>query len=333
MSWGWVMTTPKSVTASTSRRKSRTSRTFQGKTQALADALVESIQGLRDYWPLTVRQVYYQMVAGLVVENNVGQYKRVSDILNTLRVNGTVPWSAIEDRTRRTIDKRGHEDHISWLQSQFEFFADYKIYGRCLVQDQDIYVEVTTEKDALSSIMEDAIWCYCTRLNVIRGQNSASLQHKIAENFKRAVERGQKPVLLHFGDLDPSGVAIPKAMKRTFLDDHGVDVDVRRVALTPEQVKQYHLPSDPDAAKKTDSNYKSFVYEYGEGQHAVELDALHPQDLRDLLRSTLKSTYDMESFNAEAERELQEREIIKSVRRETEDFLVERFPHIFGGAR
>ncbi len=327
------MSTPKSVTASTSQRKSRTSRTFHGKTQALADALVESIQGLRDYWPLTVRQCYYQMVAGLVIENNVGQYKRVSDVLATLRVNGTVPWSAIEDRTRRTIEKRGREDHITWLREQFEGFANYKHYGRCLVQDQDVYVEVTTEKDALSSIMEDAIWIYCTRLNVVRGQNSASLQHKMAENFKRAIERGQKPILLHFGDLDPSGVAIPRAMKRTFRDDHGVDVDVRRVALTPEQVRQYNLPSDPDAAKKTDSNYKAFVAEYGPGQHAVELDALHPQDLRDLLRAALCQTYDMESFNANAERELQEDEIIKSVRRATEDFLVARFPHIFGGVR
>lgn len=327
------MAAPKSVTASTSRRKCRTSRTFQGKTQALVDSLVNSIQELREYWPLTVRQVYYQMVAGLVIENNVGQYKRVSDVLNTLRVNGTVPWLAIEDRTRRTIEKRGHEDHVSWLRDQFKGFANYKWYGRCLVQDQGIYVEVTTEKDALSSIMEDAIWIYCTRLNVIRGQNSASLQHKMAENFKRAIDRGQKPVLLHFGDLDPSGVAIPKAMKRTFLEDHGVAVDVRRVALTPEQVEKYRLPSDPDAAKKTDANYKSFVSEYGEDQHAVELDALHPQDLREVLRSTLRDTYDMESYNANAERELQEHEIIKSVRRETEDFLTARFPHIFGGAR
>lgn len=327
------MSTPKSVTASTSRRKSRTSRTFHGKTQGLVDALVKSIHELLDYWPLTVRQVYYQMVAGLVIENNVSQYKRVSDVLATLRVNGTVPWDAVEDRTRRTIDKRGKEDHTSWLRDQFKAFANYKYYGRCLVQDQDIYIEVTTEKDALSSIMEDAIWIFCTRLNVIRGQNSASLQHKMAENFKRAIARGQKPVLLHFGDLDPSGVAIPKSMKRTFMDDHGVDVDVRRVALTPEQVEKYRLPSDPDAAKKTDANYKAFVAEYGEDQHAVELDALHPQNLRDVLRAALRDTYDMEAITANAEREAQEHEIIKEVRRETEIFLAGRFPHIFGGAR
>ena len=326
------MTTPKSVTASTSRRKCRTSRTFQGKTKILADALVNSVHELRDYWPLTVRQCYYQMVAGLVVENNVGQYKRVSDLLNTLRHQELVPWSAIEDRTRRTIEKRGYEDHVAWLKDQFKGFANYKHYGRCLVQDQDVYVEVSTEKDALASIMEDAIWLYCTRLNVIRGQNSASLQHKMAERFKAARKNGQTPILLHFGDLDPSGVAIPKAMKRTFLDDHGVEVDVRRVALTPEQVEKYILPSDPDAAKKTDPNYNAFISEYGPGQHAVELDALHPQDLQDVLRTALGQTYDMEAYNANAERELYEYNIIKAVRRDVARFLSERFPEIFGDA-
>jgi hypothetical protein len=61
------------------------------KNRSLADSLVTEIEDLRDYWPLTVRQAYYQMVARLVVSNNQSQYKRVSRVLVTLRENDLIP--------------------------------------------------------------------------------------------------------------------------------------------------------------------------------------------------------------------------------------------------
>jgi hypothetical protein len=76
----------------------------------IVPALLRIVIELRDYWPLTVRQIYYQGVAQRVFANRLGNYKKTSDILTTLRREDLLPWHAIEDRTRRTIDKRGVPD-------------------------------------------------------------------------------------------------------------------------------------------------------------------------------------------------------------------------------
>lgn len=304
---------------------------FYKKRSGIADEITKTIFELDDYWPLTVRQVYYQLVAKLIIENALSEYKKTSQILVKLRENEVVPWHAIEDRARRTTAKRGQTNVSSFIQWQFETFLDPSGYGRCYVQGQSVYAEMSTEKDALSSVIEDAVWGYCTRLNIVRGQTSASMIEKMSQRFTEAAARGQRVVLLHLGDLDPSGVAIPKAIKRNLLERHDVDVDVVRVALNPEQVRQYGLPENPESAKPKDPNFKAWLKEYGPDQAAVELDAIHPKELQKIVRDALSGVYDMHSFNAEIQKELEERKLLKTMRRETIGFLSKRFPEYFEG--
>ena len=307
----------------------RTSTNFRAANRAIADELVRAIYELREYWPLTVRQAFYQMVARLVVPNSKAEYKKISDILLKLRRQGRVPWSAIEDRTRRTTEKRGHSDYATWLRDQLNYFADARCYGRCYVQDQDVYVEVSTEKDALASIVEDVTWKFCTRLNIVRGQNSGSFQQVMAERFKRAEAQGQRPILIHVGDFDPSGVAIPKSMAKSFREDHGVEVEVIRAALNPDQIIEHQLPAKHDAAKQTDPNYKEWLRLYGEDQVAVELDALHPKTLQDIVSSALSDVLDMSSMEIHKRIEAEEYGKIRRIKVAVEDFLASEFPDVF----
>ena len=303
-------------------------RLFKGNNRALATAIVEIVQGMREYWPLTVRQVFYQAVSRLIIENDQSQYRRVSTVLVKLREEDLLPWVAIADRTRRTIDKRGMPNLRAFVEDQWESFLNWKYYGRCYIQNQDIYVEVATEKDALASILEDAIWEYCTRLNIVRGQVSATMVNNMAERFDRAVMLGKRPVLVHFGDLDPSGVSIPKALQRNLRDRHGIEVELIRAALNPEQIGTYGLPEMFDAAKKADPNYRTWLKQYGPHQSPVELDALHPRDLTALAQSTLESLYDMTAVQAEKETEHEERHLLRSMSREVWDFMSARWPEV-----
>lgn len=325
------MTTPKSVTASVSRRKPSAERTFYSRKQALTDQIVPIVRELHQYWPLTVRQVYYQAVARHIVKNNKARYNDIIEILGMYRKKGIIPWEAIEDRSRYTIEKRGVPDWQTFIRDQLKYFANPAAYGRCYVSGQTVYVEVSVEKDALSSVIGDAVWMKCTRVDIVRGQASGDIVYKMAERFKAAIMQGQKPILMHFGDLDPSGVSIPKAMKRSFLEDHGIDVDVRRVALTPEQVEHYRLPEDFDAAKKNDPNYKTWIEEYGECQAAVELDALHPKDLADIATKALEDTYDADFMDENKAIEAEERQKIQRYRDRIMQVTYEEFPEIFGG--
>lgn len=304
---------------------------FKGKNRELAAELIAIIGELRDYWPLTVRQTYYQAVSRLLIANKQSEYRKVSRLLTTLRRHDLLPWHAIEDRTRSTTVKRGMTNVGEYIQSEAQSFLNPDYYGRCYIQDQSVYVEVATEKDALSSIMSDAVWYFCTRLNIVRGQVSATMVNAMAERFDKAVMLGKRPVLLYLGDLDPSGVAIPKALIRNMEAWHSVEVELIRVALNPDQVAAYALPVSLDAAKQDDPNYKAWLAEYGR-QAPVELDALHPRDLTAITTAALESVYDMSSVDAHKAKEREERELLKQMRARVQDFIAAEWPEVFHDA-
>ncbi len=176
---------------------------FRSRNRALARDLVSIIDELIEYWPLTVRQVYYQCVARQLIANWLPEYQRVSKTLSTLRREQLVSWDAIEDRTRRTTEKRGVSDLQDFIKEQSEYFLDWRYYHRCRVQEQEIYIEAAIEKDALSSIVEDVLWPYCTRLNVVKGQVSATMVRDMAMRFGAAYRNGQRPVLLFLRGSGP----------------------------------------------------------------------------------------------------------------------------------
>jgi len=297
-------------------------RLFRGETKSvLVPAIIAIVDEMREYWPLTVRQLYYQLVSKLTIPNALKYYQKVSRVGAAMRRHEIIPWASIEDRTRRTIDKRGISDVQAFVNEQMESFLDYRYYHRCYVQNQDNYVEVAVEKDALSSILSEAIYFYCTRLNIVKGQVSATMLNDMAERFERAVFNGQNPILLYLGDFDPTGIAIPESIQRDLWEYHGVEVELRRVGLNPEHIKQYNLPESFDAAKPSDPNYRKFINRFG-SIPPTELDALHPRDLTALIQQALEAVLDMSDIDRQ--KNVEERERIQ-LRRAKQDFA--RFGH------
>jgi hypothetical protein len=72
--------------------------TIHAKTAGLID---ETAWVLAAHHPMTVSQVYYQLVSRQVIENNRSQYQAVSKALVRARQDGIIPWKWIEDRLRR----------------------------------------------------------------------------------------------------------------------------------------------------------------------------------------------------------------------------------------
>ncbi len=284
---------------------------FRGRTRNIANEIIRTIADLKEYQPLTVRQVYYQLVAREVIPNSDNEYRTISRVLTKLREEHLVSWGAIEDRSRRMIEKRGISDLESHLIDNMEYL--FNRYNRCLVQNQENYVEVWTEKDALAGIIERAVWMFCCRVVVCRGQVSATFLNEYSERAEYAIKRGQNPIILYFGDLDPTGMRIPVTVKKKIWDRHDVNVHVERIALQPEQVHQYKLPFNPDATKKDDPNYKWYC-EQGLKDYSVELDALHPEDLIQMIRNGLESYLDMEDMAEQKRIQQREREILQRLK-------------------
>ena len=80
------------------------------------------------------------------------------------------------------------------------------------------------------------------------------------------------------------------------------DIYFERIAVTPEQINDWDLPTRP--AKKSDTRSKGF------GEISVELDAIEPNQLRTLVQETIEQHLPQEQFEVLKAAEESEREII-----------------------
>ena len=254
------------------------------KTLAL---LNEAGQILAAHHPMTVRQVYYQLVSRQVIENARSQYQAVSNLLVDARKNGDVPWEWIEDRLRRPRA-------VAMWSGLTDFWATVKeSYRRDVWSGQSRYLECWLEKDALSGIFEDLLSDYGVTLNVGRGydgwdsiKNAAMRQFVLDEVKHRYFERST--TILYFGDFDPSGEDMVRSL-RDRLAFFGIFPEIVKCALTLDDITAYNLP--PDFTKATDSRRAAFVAKYGD--ISVELDALPIDVLQERIRNEVAARMDL----------------------------------------
>jgi hypothetical protein len=286
-----------------------------------SETVREVLDELKRYQPLTVRQVFYRLLArgyfllscwtkrkGIMLSK---PYTALCTLLKWMRIDDHISWNTLEDRTRYISDKRGFEDIWDFIDQEKKWVLNG--YERCLIQGQDKYVEVWVEKDALGRVFIDITDKYCIRTVVNRGFQSVTFTADFYRRATQAMKHGQEVVVLYFGDLDPSGVSMFEAAIKTITDELGLTgIEYKRVALTPKQVIKYDLPTDPTAAKPSDTRYKKYAQKYG--TLAVELDALHPEKLRQIAKDAIESEIDMELYETQKELEMEDLEIIKSFR-------------------
>jgi len=274
----------------------------------------EIVYGLEEYWPLTLRQVHYQAVVAEILwgvhrgtmrhyENSRNCYQTLSRLLVQMRIDGIVPWEAIQDTTRPVGERRGMEDVTEHVHAAENWF---RRYDRCLAQDQEHYIEVWTEKTALWNILERVTMTYCIRLASCRGFSSGTMDHEYLERAQIAHSKGQRPLLLFLSDHDPSGMSmLPAIERRIRVDFEFPYVEFRRVGLTHEQIAAHNLPHNPDALKRSDPRARTFIQRHG--NYSVELDALHPRDLQEIVRTAIEEYVDTELMQQQEEIESEER--------------------------
>lgn len=278
---------------------------------ASLDIIAQANAIITDYraqgFDLTLRQLYYQFVARDIIPNTETSYKRLGEIISNGRLCGLIDWLAIEDRTRNLRS-------ISHWESPAEIVrAVADQYRRDKWEGQDHYVEVWVEKDALAGVVGQA----ANRLDVpyfaCRGYVSQSEMWVAAQRLIANARAGREPVIIHLGDHDPSGVDMTRDIldrMALFFEHEGLDApEVSRIALNMDQVRLYDPPPNP--AKVTDSRAGGYISRFGSS--SWELDALNPRVLSELIDSAVREYLDVERWNEERGRELQERGQLQQV--------------------
>lgn len=288
---------------------------FKPDTLAVIHAAIEIVeQYLAHGMKLTLRQLYYRFIAGDLLpeawtddksgsKNTQKNYKRLGSIVGKARMAGLLDWDAIEDRTRG-VKSLSHwtspADIVASCASQFTVDR---------WEGQNNYVEVWYEKDALTGVFSDP----CNDLDVpffsCRGYGSLSELRVAGRRLKRFAAQGRKPVVLHFGDMDPSGLDMTRDNRDRLSTFAEVDVELIRIALNMDQIEQYDPPPNP--AKTTDSRFEFYRAEHGED--SWELDALEPQVLRELCREHVESHLDRNLFDHQQEKQDHGRQILSRI--------------------
>jgi hypothetical protein len=257
-------------------------------------------------YDLTLRQLYYQFVARDLIPNSDREYNKLGSIVNDARLAGMIDWNHITDRTRfvRTPP--------SWKSPEAIIRGAAGGYSIDVHEDQDVHIEVWVEKDALAGVIERACEEYRLAWLSCRGYMSQSEMWGAARRFGRYMDGGRDVMILHLGDHDPSGIDMTRDIRErcfNFLASDGHSpwdgaFEVRRIALTMDQVEQYDPPPNP--AKITDSRSTEYIETYGES--SWELDALEPSVLDALIQEHAGGLIDHVKFQEALEREEKERE-------------------------
>jgi hypothetical protein len=238
--------------------------------RAAVAAVLEEIQ------PATVRQLYYQLVSRAIIEKTELAYKALVHNLTVMRRAHEVPFNWLADHTRWMRKPTTYRSLQDMLKSQQEF------YRRALWDEQDCYVEVWLEKDALAGVLVEITDQFDVPLMVTRGYPSLSYLHAAATQI---AAKGKPAFLYYFGDYDPSGVDITRAVEegiRELAPD--AEIVFVRLAVTPEQIGAWRLPTRP--TKATDSRSRGFAGD------SVEVDAIAPADLRALVSDCITGHID-----------------------------------------
>ncbi len=230
------------------------------RTRAEMERLREVIyETARDNAPLTVRQLFYRLTVAGHIEKTQAEYKNVVVRLSgELRDAGELPFDWIVDSTRWMRKPRTYSSLSSMLEQSSQ------LYRRDLWADCGTYVEVWCESDSVAGLLYPVTHEWDVPLMVSRGFSSKTYLHDAAMDV---LDEHRDVRLFYFRDADPSGECIDRKIVeglRRYAPE--AEFEFERVAVTPEQIEAFDLPSTPP--KRTDSRAKSF-----DGR-CVELEAL-----------------------------------------------------------
>ncbi len=273
-----------------------------------------SIEIISRYEPgmLTLRGLHYQLVS-IGMTNTMQHYKRVVSAMIKARWDGDVDFEAFSDHDREMIGKTEYSTtdldfEIDFGKRQVQAWMNN--YSKNRWENQPVYVEVFIEKKALQGVFGKPCKENDVALGACKGYPSLTFLHDTSKRFQEAIDNGKRPVILYFGDYDPSGEDIPRSIKEN-LFDFGVDVEIRRIALMEHQVLEWNLPPAP--VKVGDSRTAKW-----DGLRQVELDAVAPEKLIELCQSAIDDCFDEDLFAELMEEEKTER---LKYRLELKDFV------------
>jgi hypothetical protein len=249
-----------------------------------------------DHLPLTIRQIFYRLVGNHGFEKTEAAYSRLAEYLNRARRSGRIPFESIRDDGITCVKPSEFSDVPHFWRAVMHTASNLRFHR---LDGQERSVEVWVEAAGMVPQIARVADPYGIAVYSSGGFNSTTLKHETARRLEDT-----DAVVLHIGDLDPSGVAMFDSLEddiQTFLRDMltAGSVDFERIVLTPEQVEEYDLPTSPPKPTDRRSNYQGLT---------AQAEALPPSTLATVVRDAILRHVDEDIWEEAVEREQPARE-------------------------
>lgn len=267
------------------------------KTQIVFNQIIEILNQYRPYWPLVIRQIFYRLVGNYRLNKTEKAYARVCEYTNRGRRSGIIPWEAIRDDGTTRVNPEGFTDANNFLDVVIDAA---ETYVRDKEKRQPKRILILVEAAGMVPQIVKVVGDYGIPVISSSGFDSLTMKYELAQDI---INDGRPTVVLHIGDLDPSGVCIFDSVQadvKAFVGDEH-ELQFIRIALTPEQVALYDLPTVPP--KKYDKR--------GEGMRKTcQVEALAPDILADIVKEAVMKYYDMAQYKNDVTAEKRERKYL-----------------------
>jgi hypothetical protein len=260
-------------------------------------ARVNAVLGeYQDHLPLTLRQIFYRLVGAHGYEKTEQAYARLGEHLVRARRARLVPMEAIRDDGGTTITPN------MWASGEEYLAAVRAQAGKLMLErteGQKTRLVVTPEAAGMAPQLARVARPFGITVMSSGGFESLTEKYQFAEELAKDDRPAE---ILSIGDHDPSGVSMFAAYLEdveAFTRNLGGEATFTRLAVTPEQVREFNLPTAPP--KPTDRRAFS-----GE---TCQAEALAPDVLAGILRDAIEARIDRRTLNRVLRRE-------RAVRRE-----------------
>ena len=272
----------------------------QAKTWALLGQVGDVLEEYADHLPLTIRQVFYRLVATAGYPKDERAYKRLCEHLNRARRARLIDFDAIRDDGVVTARRDYYASPADFMDDVGRRIDGYR---RDRQVGQPVRVELWCEAAGMLDQLARVADRYSVGVYSAGGFVSLTGIRGIAA---RALDRDVRTLLLHVGDFDPSGESIFTSMAEdaaAFVEADRVietlSIEAVRVALTPAQVTTHGLPTAP--AKATDT--RSGSWQGG----TCQLEALAPDVLAGIVDDAIRDQLDLGRWAEQVQAEEQDR--------------------------
>lgn len=278
------------------------------KKREFLTAVRSVIRDLRDYWPVSIRQVHYRLLNAPPLtltpkrskfeaeryryRNTDESYGALVRLLTSARYHGEVSMHCIDDPTRPQKTFDGFDSLSDFVHSEVDNFLCG--YHRDRQQGQPRHIEVFGEKSTLKTMISRACAPYYVPYSLGRGFCSIPVWRDIAARFKRS--GCKRMTLIVVSDYDPEGLELADDAIRSLSQLWGIPVDGHRVAVTREQIDALGLANDFNPAKTTSSRFKKFVERTG-GERTWEVESLDPDDIVEQIKAAIEANMDMRVYD------------------------------------